>query len=138
MKCSPSISRAAIACSAYLALLACPGSLDHPERFNLGSGPDAGPVEPSSDGGCDPVTDIFPPSCTASACHSTQSQQGSLDLEAPGLPKRLVDKRAHGGPGYLIDSSNPSQSELFLQAPERPPFPFQHPPGAPPPSPDER
>ncbi len=139
MRCSPSTSRAAFACSAVcLALLGCAGSLDHPERFAyLGQGPDAGPSGSPSDGGCDPVTDIFPPSCTVSACHSAQSQQGNLDLESPGLPKRLVDKLAHGGPGYLIDSKNPGQSVLLLKVTDNPPFQFQMPLGAPPLSPDE-
>ena len=139
MRCSPSTSRAAFACSAvFFALLSCAGSLDHPERFAyLGAGPDGGPPDLSSDGGCNPVTDIFPPSCTTSACHSAQSQQGNLDLESPGLPKRLMDKLAHGGPGYLIDSKNPGQSVLFLKVTDNPPFQFQMPLGAPPLSTDE-
>src|SRR5207245_1552732 len=92
MSCSASISRAVFASSAVcLALLGCAGSLDHPERFaNLGQGPDAGPVNPPSDGGCDPVVDIFPLSCSTSSCHSAQSQQGNLDLDSLGLPNRLV------------------------------------------------
>ena len=75
MSCSPSISRAAIAGSAIaLALLGCAGSLDQPARFaNLGSFPDAGTVTSSSDGGCDPVVDLFPLGCATSACHSAQS-----------------------------------------------------------------
>lgn len=139
MRCSLSTSRAAIASSAIcLALSGCAGSLDHPERFAyLGAGPDAGPPDSSSDGGCDPVTNIFPPSCTTSACHSAQSQQGNLDLESPGLPKRLVNKLAHGGPGLLIDSKNPAQSVLYLKLTDDPPFQFQMPLGAPPLSADE-
>jgi hypothetical protein len=139
MRCSPSTSRAAFVSSAVcLALLGCAGSLDHAERFAyLGGSPDAGPAAPPSDGGCDPVTDIFPPSCTASACHSAQSQQANLDLESSGLPFRLVNKLAHGGPGYLIDSKNPGQSVLYLKVTANPPFQFQMPLGAPPLSPDE-
>ncbi len=140
MRCLPTTSRAAIACSAVcLALLGCAGSLDHPERFAyLGSGqPDAGPDNVSSDGGCDPVNDIFPPNCTTSACHSAQSQQANLDLESPGLPKRLVNKPAHGGPGYLIDAKTPAQSVLYVKVTDNPPFQFQMPLGASPLSPDE-
>ena len=138
MRWLPSTWRAAIACSAIcIALPGCAGSLDHPERFaNLGT-PDAGPVNPSSDGGCDPVTDIFPLSCSTSACHSAQSQQGNLDLESSGLPKRLVDRSAHGGPGLLIDSKNPPQSVMVLKVTDTPPFQFQMPLGAPPLSPEE-
>jgi hypothetical protein len=133
MSCLPSTWRAAFASSAVcLALLGCAGSLDHPERFANLTGPDAGSVNPPSDGGCDPVIDIFPVSCSTSACHSAQSQQGNLDLESPGLPDRLKNKAAHGGPGYLIDTQNPAQSVLFLKVTANPPFQFQMPLGAPP------
>jgi len=139
MRYSPSTSRAAFACSAVcLALAGCAGSLDQPGRFAyLGFPPDAGSGDTSSDGGCDPVTDIFPLSCTASACHSAQSQQANLDLQSPGLPKRLVNKPAHGGPGYLIDASNPAQSVLYTKLTATPPFQFQMPLGALPLSTDE-
>jgi hypothetical protein len=140
MRCSRSTSRAAIASSAVLlALWACAGSLDQPERFAyLGAPPDAGTtVPPDDDGGCDPVADIFPPSCTTSACHSAQSQQGNLDLESPGLPQRLVNKAAHGGPGLLIDPKDPAQSVLLLKVTDNPPFQFQMPLGLDPLSKDE-
>jgi len=138
MSCSPSTSRAAFACSAVIfALVGCAGSLDHPERFANLPDRDAGPSSPSSDGGCDPLVDIFPLSCSTSACHSAQSQQGNLDLESSGLPGRLVDKQAHGGPGYLIDSKNPSQSVMLLKVTDTPPFQFQMPLGAAPLSPEE-
>ncbi|HTO96207.1 MAG TPA: hypothetical protein VMK66_04105 [Myxococcales bacterium] len=137
-----SISRstwlAAITCSAAcLALWGCAGSLDRPERFqNLGSAPDSG-TGGSSDGGCEPLIDIFPPSCSTSACHSAQSQQGNLDLESPGLPDRLVNKQAHGGPGKIIDSANPLQSVILTKLSDPPPFQFQMPLGAAPLSSDE-
>jgi hypothetical protein len=139
MSISPSTWRAATACSAIcIALVACAGSLDRPERFqNLGSGPDAGTGGGESDGGCDPLVDIFPPSCSTSACHSAQSQQGNLDLESAGLPGRLVNKQAHGGPGLVIDSSNPAQSVMLLKLTDTPPFGFQMPLGAAPLSSDE-
>jgi hypothetical protein len=138
MRCSPSTWRAAIASSAAcLALFGCAGSLDQPERFANLSSPDAGPVDPSSDGGCDPVIVMFPLSCSTGACHSAQSQQGNLDLESAGLPGRLVGKQAHGGPGLLIDKPNPAQSVMLLKVTDNPPFQFQMPLGAPPLSPDE-
>ena len=137
MSCSRSIWRAAFACSAAcVALAGCAGSLDHPERFANLAGPDAG-TAPPSDGGCDPVVDLFPLSCSTSACHSAQSQQGNLDLESSGLPARLVGKQAHGGPGLLIDAANPPQSVMLLKVTDTPPFQFQMPLGAPPLSPEE-
>jgi hypothetical protein len=138
MRCLQSTSRAAIACS-LLGALACAGKLDRPERFAyLGDAGDAGPGPVASgDGGCDPVTDIFPPSCTTSACHSAQSQQGNLDLQSAGLPQRLVGKQAHGGPGLLIDPVHPAQSVLLLKVSDNPPFQFQMPLGAAPLTADE-
>ena len=129
-------SRAAIACS--LALAGCAGSLKDPQRFAYLGQSDGGsaPVE-SDDAGCDPVTDIFPPSCTTSACHSAQSQQGNLDLQSAGLPKRLVGKQAHGGPGLLIDPAHPDQSVILTKVSDNPPFQFQMPLGGAPLSPDE-
>jgi hypothetical protein len=131
MRSSQSILRAAIASS--VALWGCAGSLDQPGRFGyLDAPPDAGTADTSSDmdAGCNPVTDIFPPSCTTSACHSAGSQQGSLDLESPGMPQRLVNKKAHGGPGLLIDAKDPAQSVLLLKLSDPPPFGFQMPLGA--------
>jgi hypothetical protein len=121
--------------------LACAGSLDQPGRFGyLNAPPDAGggtPGDTQSDAGCDPVTDIFPPNCTTGACHSAQAQQGGLDLESAGMPQRLVDKKAKGGPGMLIDSKSPDQSVLYLKLTDSPPFQFQMPLGAAPLSRDE-
>lgn len=138
MSCSLSISRAAFACS--LVLAGCAGSLDDPSRFAyVGQPYDAGVIEQvDSDAGCDPVHQIFPISCSTSACHSAQTQQGNLDLESPGLPQRLVGKQAHGGPGLLIDSQNPAQSVLYLKTTDNPPFQFQMPIGADPLSSDEQ
>jgi len=138
MSCSQSTWRARFASSAAcLALLGCAGSLDNPERFENLANLDGGQVTPPSDGGCDPVIDIFPVGCATSACHSAQSQQGSLDLQSAGLPQRLVNQTAHGGPGLLIDKQNPAQSVILLKLMAPPPFGFQMPLGAPPLSPDE-
>src|SRR2546428_13784966 len=129
MSCSASFSRAVFVSSAVcLALLGCAGSLDHPERFaNLGQGPDAGPVNPPSDGGCDPVVDIFPLSCSSSSCHSAQSQQGNLDLESPGLPNRLVGKTAHGGPRPPVHPPEPPPNLLPLHGTSQSPLPVPMP-----------
>ena len=133
MRCLVSTLLAAIACSA------CAGKLDDPLRFGyLSAPPDAGePGDDEGDGGCDPIIDIFPPSCTTSACHSAGSQQGSLDLQSVGLPQRLIDKQAHGGPGFLIDSKNWQNSVLLTKLSDTPPFQFQMPLGADPLTPDQ-
>ena len=135
MRSSVLISCAAIACSA----MACAGKLDDPSRFAyVNAPPDSGPGDSGdTDAGCNPVTDIFPPSCTTSACHSAQAQQGNLDLQSPGMPQRFVDKQAHGGPGLLIDSKNPQNSVLLLKLQDPPPFQFQMPLGKDPLTPDQ-
>ncbi len=130
-------SRWAIASSAIL-LAGCAGALGDPERFAYldGGGLDGG-VLALGDGGCDPVPAVFVPSCATSSCHSAQSQQGNLDLQSPGMPRRLVGKRASGGPGLLIDPQHPQASVLLTKLSDTPPFNFQMPLGAPPLNPDE-
>ena len=129
-------SRWAIAFSALI-LAGCAGGLDDPQRFAYldGGGADGGTL--ALDGGCDPVPAIFIPSCTTSACHSAQAQQGNLDLQSPGMPRRLVAKRASGGPGLLIDPQHPQLSVLLTKLSDTPPFNFQMPLGAPPLDPDQ-
>ena len=127
----------AIACSALLAS-GCAGALSDPERFaylDAGNG-DAGPVG-GADGGCDPVPTIFAPTCATAACHSAQTQQANLDLQSPGMPRRLVGKPASGGPGLLIDPQQPLRSVLLTKLSDPPPFNFQMPLGAPPLAPDQ-
>ena len=140
MSSGPPTSPSRCACSALAAVLlaSCAGSLDDPGRFGyLDGGDDGGGVVPTGDAGCDPVPTVFVPSCATSACHSAQTQQANLDLQSPGLPQRLVEKRASGGPGYLIDSQDPGKSVLYLKVTSSPPFNFQMPLGAPPLSSDE-
>ena len=138
MSCLPSIWRSACACSAALLLSGCAGPLEDPSRFaylGADAGSDGGVS--LSDGGCDPVSTIFVPNCTTSSCHSARTQQGNLDLESPGLPQRLVNVQATGGPGLLIDKTNPDQSVIYTKLSDPPPFKFQMPLGAPPLSADD-
>lgn len=140
MSFGPPTSPSRCACSALAAMLlaSCAGSLADPERFAyLDGGDDGGGVVSGGDGGCDPVATIFVPSCATGACHTAQTQQANLDLQSPGLPQRLVEKPASGGPGFLIDSLDPSKSVLYLKVTSSPPFNFQMPLGAPPLSSDE-
>lgn len=137
MRWSRPASRWAIACSALL-LGGCAGALDDPQRFAYldGGGADGGALS-LGDGGCDPAPAIFVPSCSTSACHSAQSQQGGLDLQSAGMPQRLVGQRASGGPGLIIDPQHPRQSVILTKLDAAPPFNFQMPLGAPPLDPDQ-
>ncbi len=130
--------RSVCAFSAALLLAGCAGPLEDPARFDYldaGPGSDAGVT--GGDGGCDPVTSIFIPSCNTSSCHSARAQQGNLDLESRGLPHRLVNVAASGGPGLLINSGDPDLSVLYTKVSGTPPFKFQMPLGRPPLGPDE-
>jgi hypothetical protein len=122
-------ARLTAACAA-LQLAACAGALDDPGRFadlggDAGLAPDGGPA-------CDPVADLFVPTCATAFCHSTQSKQGHLDLAAPGLPHRLVGVTANGGPGVLIDPQEPAASVLARKLTDSPPFGLRMPLGLPP------
>jgi hypothetical protein len=108
----------------------CAGALENPGDFSYLQ--DAGALNPdggSIGGGCDPVTTIFVPSCATASCHSATTQQASLDLESPGLPARLLGKKCVGGPGFLIDPTNPDQSVIYTKVTATPPFNFQMPLG---------
>ena len=138
MSCLPSIWRSACACSAALFMAGCAGALEDLSRFDyLDAGPGSDAGVSHGDGGCDPVATIFIPSCTTSTCHSSRAQQGNLDLESPGLPQRLLNLQASGGPGLIIDTKNPDQSVIYTKVTATPPFKFQMPLGAPPLSADE-
>jgi hypothetical protein len=97
-----------------VALVACPGTLDE-AKFTSAT--------------CtDPVKDIFqssaPYSCAQSGCHSTADSpsSGELDLEAPNVAERLRGKKASGGAGFVIDTTNPENSVLITKL--RKPVPF--------------
>jgi hypothetical protein len=133
MSCLPSIWRSVCASSAALLLVGCAGSLEDPSRFAyLDAGPPSDGGVSQGDGGCDAVATVFIPNCTTSTCHSKSSQQGHLDLESPGLPQRLLNVRASGGPGLVIDLQNPDQSVIYTKVTSTPPFGFRMPLGAPP------
>jgi hypothetical protein len=60
-----------------LALSACPGRLDNPDRFTKCQ--------------LNVETDIFATKCGAMAgCHSAMSPQGGLDLATPGVGMRIL------------------------------------------------
>lgn len=97
---------------------ACAGALDDPERFE----------KQFSGTACDDLEHtLLQPTCATAGCHTTTDSAGGLDLEAAGLPARLVGQRATGGAGVLIDSSAPSRSVLFTKTTSTPPFLYRMP-----------
>jgi hypothetical protein len=104
------------------ACVGCPGSLEDPGRFS------------SASGTCGDVpTTVFQNTCSATVgCHSSTDKQLGLDLQSPNVAARLTGVTAMGGPGLLIDPSNPADSVLYTKLTATPPFgarmPFARPP----------
>ncbi len=131
----------------------CAGALEDGDRFAvLDGGDDAGPADAGDggvevkdagidggaddagtldagppDAGCNALVTIIAPTCATALCHSAREQQGSLDLQSPGLPGRLIGVAASGGPGLLIDAARPDSSVLYLKVLSPPPFGAQMP-----------
>lgn len=81
----------------------CPGRLEDPDRFLDGGGftcPDI-------------VTELFPKSCGGSICHEGAEPAAGLDLIAPNVVERLVDKMGRDCPGILVDPVVPESSLLY-------------------------
>lgn len=111
------------------ALTGCPGSLENPERFDLGDG--GGQTDTGAGPSCPDVpTAIFAPSCSVEGCHSAKDQLGKLDLETSPIGPRLVGQKANGGAGLLIDPATPDDSVLLTKLRKPPPFGSQMPLGA--------
>lgn len=96
-----------------LALAACPGAIDDPERFTRG--PECPDVE----------AELFALRCSSRLCHGAGAEsQAGLDLRSPGPESRLVDvastsKDCDGR--LLIDPDEPEASLLLLKLGEDPP-----------------
>jgi hypothetical protein len=105
--------------SLVAACVGCPGSLEDPGRFT------------SATGTCPDIPqDVFQKTCSATVgCHSATDKQLGLDLQSPNVASRLVGIKAMGGPGLLIDPSNPSASILYEKLTATPPFGLRMPDG---------
>jgi hypothetical protein len=94
------------------ACVGCPGSLEDPSRFSdaAGSCPDV-------------PTALFATTCSTTAgCHSATDKQLGLDLQTPGVASRLIGVHPVGGPGLLVDPSNPAMSVVYTKLTAMPPF----------------
>ena len=94
------------------------GYSDAGAASDAGSPPDAG----TADAGCNALTTIIAPTCATALCHSSGTQQGSLDLQSSGLPERLIGQQAAGGPGFIINAQSPDQSVLYTKTLAPPPY----------------
>jgi hypothetical protein len=99
-------------------LAGCPGSLEDPGRFAGEFGTGGG----STTTACPDVPTLLSTTCTMSGCHAATMPAAGLDLASPGVFMRLSGKMASGGPGLLVDPSNPASSILYLKLKTPPPF----------------
>jgi hypothetical protein len=125
------LSRWAVALPLVVLCTGCPGTLANPAWADIGEADAAPPSTPStmSDAGPDsvaPCADVpsvtFADSCALGGCHDSVSKVNGLDLQSPGLAARLVGVMAVGGPGLLIDPTNPAESVVYTKLTATPPF----------------
>src|SRR5687768_13689847 len=91
--------------------VACPGSLEDPDRF-MRQG------MPICTLGIDVETDLFATSCSGASCHGdgTNPGSGGVDLVKAGVAERLLDKPAAGCMQRpLVDTSSIGASVLLLR-----------------------
>lgn len=96
----------ALAAASSFLFLGCPGELENPERFLDGGIPQTCPDIPS---------ELFVKSCAGSICHEGANPAAGLDLIAPNVESRLVDKPGRDCPGLLVDPVLPEASLLYLK-----------------------
>ncbi len=101
--------------------IACPGSLGDPDRC-LSIESDAGTALDTGSQCPDVPGVVFAGNCTLAGCHNAADRANGLDLQSPGVGARLLNVRATGGPGLLIDPANPSQSVVYTKLTPAPPF----------------
>ena len=97
---------------AVLAVAACAGNLDDPERFTsaLGARSADGPADAAP--ACPDVPALLADKCATAGCHSASAKAANLDLGSPNVTARLVDVPSMTT-GKLVDPAQPSASVLF-------------------------
>ena len=114
-----------LACAALVS--ACPGTIEDPARFRDATvgldapSPDAVALDAGS--ACVDYVErtLLPETCATAYCHGAVEAAGNLDLESPGLARRLVGVRGSMGCRgvALVDPSRPEASLMVakLRAP---------------------
>lgn len=92
----------AIVCAGLL-FLGCPGELENPERF----------LDGGASGTCPDIHELFVQRCAGSICHEGANAAAGLDLIAPDVESRIVDKPARDCPGLLADPVLPEASLIY-------------------------
>lgn len=91
-------------------LVACPGTLDDPDRFREAGATTCPP-------GTDVVKDILLPSCASKICHDSDEPEGMLDLLSPGVESRIVGVTSNSADcsGKVIVDPSDIQGSLFYE-----------------------
>lgn len=110
------------ACAALVS--ACPGSIDDPARFRDATvGLDAPSLDAvvavDTGSACVDYVErtLLPTTCATAYCHGAVKSAGGLDLESPGLARRLVGVRGSMGCRgvALVDPSRPEASLMVAK-----------------------
>lgn len=106
------------ACSfIFLALAACPGSLENPDRFARADG--GMNMMPACALELDVEVDIFAMKCSGDICHgggAANPPSGGIDLVTMGVADRLLDMPAVGCMQQpLVDTATPSNSVMLTR-----------------------
>lgn len=102
-----------------LALIGCPGSLDHPERFS--DTDDASGKFADCPLAIDVERDLFPAKCGTAGCHDATSKAAGLDLKSADVIGRLKEQVSQNCDGKkLIDTAAIESSVLLLKVTEMP------------------
>ena len=122
-----------LVCVGLLGLAGCPANLEDPERFApsaavAGSNGSAGggAVVPGLNVDTTCLQEAFSASCATAGCHKSGANAAAgLDLESPGVNRRLIDVVAPHTSAFpstgcvsnqkLIDSSNAAASWLLIK-----------------------
>jgi hypothetical protein len=114
--------RSLLVLTVLVALSACAGTLEDPERFappSAGPGPattyDGGDATPEAAAAAacpDIPTTLFVPRCGTAGCHGATNSADGLDLVSPNVAARVVNVPAASG-GVIVDPAHPDQSVLY-------------------------
>jgi hypothetical protein len=112
-----------LALLASLGSTACAGTLAYPEEAFLESS-DAGSTSDADAmaATCPDIPTVFVQTCGTSGCHDATTKSQGLDLQSANVASRLVGVQATEGPGFLIDTGNPSASVVYTKLLQPPPF----------------
>jgi hypothetical protein len=101
-------------CAAFVNMLACPGTLENPERFAVAVPQGANPTDV-----CAGTEALLNARCATSGCHSATDKIAGFDLAGSNLRARLSGQKGQSG-ALLIDPSSAQNSALYNKCTDTP------------------